>query len=130
MAKWYSIPTTMRMSEGEYRANCNGINIVFGAVLGFVLAGAERMPDSQFALTLLLSASLVITILYLETTEYRLFYAAMAILFIAFLPRLFEAFELPLIPKLQPTLGVWLLMVLLIELAPRDKDKTFEKEPQ
>lgn len=30
----------MRMTKREYRANIRGLNIVSGAVLGFVLAGA------------------------------------------------------------------------------------------
>ena len=52
MAKWYHFPTTSRLSDGEYEANIQGINIVFGAVLGFVLADASGLPPGDFPLNI------------------------------------------------------------------------------
>lgn len=119
MAKWYHIPTTFRMTDDEYAANINGINMVFGAVLGFVLARAEEMPTDDFAFVLLLSAGVVVTILYLASSEYRLFYAGTAALAIAFLPEFLAHMNIGQIPKLQPTLAVWAAMVVFLELFPR-----------
>jgi len=118
--KWYRIPTTMWVSQGEYQANINGMNMVFGAVLGFVLARTEALETMQFAFVLLLSAAVVVTILYLSSSEYRLFYAVVAIAAVAFLPVALNDMDIPPIPKLQPTLAVWVLMVLGIEMMPRE----------
>ena len=122
MAKWYKIPMTARVTQREYRANVNGINIVFGAVLGFVLAGAENLPPLDFATLLFVSAAVVILILYLGSTEYTLFYAMCAALSIAFFPYLFgDVVDLSQVPQLQPTLAVWAVMIVMVELLPREK---------
>jgi hypothetical protein len=127
--KWYRIPTTMRVSQGEYQANINGMNMVFGAVLGFVLARAEALETMQFAFVLLLSAAVVVTILYLSSSEYRLFYAVAAIAAVAFLPVALNDMDIPPIPKLQPTLAVWVLMVLGIEMMPREPTEPETGDP-
>lgn len=118
----FKFPKDARVSEREYRANIEGINIVFGAVLGFVLAGAEAMTTQQFALLLLLSATVVVMILYLGSSEYRAFYGIMAIVAVAALPWLMRGLEIPRLEKLQPTLGVWVAMVILLELIPKRKE--------
>lgn len=119
----FKFPKDARVSEREYRANIDGINIVFGAVLGFVLAGAEAMTTQQFALLLLLSAAVVITILYLGSSEYRAFYGLIAIVTVAILPWMMRGLEIPRLEKLQPTLGVWVAMVILLELMPKRKEE-------
>jgi hypothetical protein len=122
MANWYKIPTTLRITEGEYRANINGMNIVFGAVLGFVLAGAEGLPPLDFMTVLMVSAVAVILILYLGSTEYTLFYAALSAAVILALPMILDdQFKIKPIPYLQPTLFVWVGMVMALELTPRRK---------
>lgn len=123
MADWYKMPPSWSMTESEYDANIRGMNIVFGAVLGFVLAGTEGLPADDFAIVLLLSASVVITILYLAHSPYRLFYGMTAALVIYLLPMIQEEIlGINRIPKLQPTLAVWALMVVIVELIPR-RDK-------
>lgn len=125
MAKWYHIPTLSRMSEGEYQANIQGINIVFGAVLGFVLADANDLPQLDFAIVLFLSATVVVSILYLAHSEYKLVYGAITTFLVFMLP---QALEEPLgisaIPQLQPTLAVWTVMIIIVELIPRTKTST------
>lgn len=120
MANWYKIPTSWRMTEREYNANVTGMNIVFGAVLGFVLAGAESLAAKDFALLLIISATIAVLILYLGSSEYKLFNAVLVALAIGFLPHLLEdILALADVPKLQPTLAVWALMVLAVEILPR-----------
>ena len=129
MANWYKIPLHSRVTEREYRANVDGINIVFGAVLGFVLAGSESLPPTDFMILLFTSASIVISILYLSHSEYKLFYGAATAALIWFLPRITTDFlEIESIPALQPTLAVWATMVLLVELMPRHKTVKSEEE--
>ncbi|WP_298464809.1 hypothetical protein [uncultured Erythrobacter sp.] len=123
MAKWYKIPPSFRITQREYRANIEGMNIVFGAVLGFVLVGAENVEVRDFIGLLVLSSAIVIMILYLGSSEYKLFNAIMAGVSIAFLPYIaVDLFDITEVPKLQPTLAIWALMVLAVELIPREKE--------
>ncbi len=123
MSKWYRMPPTVAVTEREYRANVEGINIVFGAVLGFVLARADGLPVFDFMTLLLVSAAVVILILYLGSSEYVLFYTISTAGAIAALPLVLEnALKLPSIPYLQPTLAIWAIMILLVEMLPRAED--------
>jgi hypothetical protein len=112
------------MTYGEYRANIAGLNIFFGAVLGFVMAATEKLEAWNFGLVLLLTSAVVVSILYISSSPHRLIYAALTIGFIVTLPEVVEgilhdANALP--PKLQPTLAVWTLMTIAIEFLPREK---------
>lgn len=130
MGKWYRMPPTFRVTEREYRANIEGINIVFGAVLGFVLARADGLPIYDFMSLLFLSALVVILILYLGSSEYRLFYGVSAAGSIAALPMITTSgLKIQTVPYLQPTLAVWAFMVLLVELLPREPESKSEAEP-
>ncbi len=130
MTKWYAIPTSLAISEAEYRANISGINIVFGAVLGFVLAKIEGLPPLDFMVVLITSAAAVVTILYFGSTRHLLFYGLLAGAMIAVLPVVLNSFGIPPIPKLQPTLVAWTIMVLVVELSPRQKPDTEREEIQ
>jgi hypothetical protein len=130
VTKWYAIPTSLAISEAEYRANISGINIVFGAVLGFVLAKIEGLPPLDFMVVLITSAAAVVTILYFGSTRYPLFYGLLAGAMIAVLPVVLDSFGIPPIPKLQPTLVAWTIMVLVVELSPRQKPDTKREEIQ
>jgi hypothetical protein len=124
MANWYKIPPSRHISEREYRANVSGMNIVFGAVLGFVLAGAEGLAPIDFMIVLFVSALAVILILYLGSSEYILFYGVGVALLIFFIPSILtDQLTRNPIPYLQPTLAVWATMVALVELLPRQKHK-------
>jgi hypothetical protein len=121
MPKWTSWG---RMTHGEYRANLNGLGIFFGAVLGFVMAGTETLEPIDFALTLFLAATVVITILYVSSSPRRIAYALVSAILIAGLPRILgellsEGAQIP--RNLQPTLAVWLGITLIVEFLPREK---------
>ncbi|MES2444009.1 MAG: hypothetical protein V4574_14365 [Pseudomonadota bacterium] len=113
-----------RMTQTEYRANLNGLGIFFGAVLGFVMAGTDTLAPRDFAMTLFLSATVVITILYVSSSPRRIVYAILSAILIAALPRILaqllsDGAQIP--RNLQPTLAVWLGITLLVEFLPREK---------
>jgi hypothetical protein len=115
----------VRMTHGEYRANLTGLNIFFGAVLGFVLAGTEALDPLPFALLLTMAAGAVISILYITSSERRVMYSIMTLFVIAFMdrwadPLLPMGFDLP--AKLQPTLAVWALLTMFVEFMPRERN--------
>jgi hypothetical protein len=119
----------IRMTEREYRANIDGLNIFFGAVLGFVLAGSEALGDFWFGVLLVVTAGIVVSILYITASKQRLVYSALALGIILTLGEWLEPF-LPgaaSIPaKLQPTLAVWALLTILVEFLPREEREASE----
>lgn len=122
MAKWYDFPTNARMADGDYRAGLNALNIVFGAVLGFVLVGGENLPIFDFVALLVISALIVMMIQSIALSDYTLFSIVFTAIAIAFLPQIAEEwFSLTRVPKLQPTLAIWAAMATILELSPREK---------
>lgn len=122
MAKWYKFPTNAHMADGDYRAGLNALNIVFGAVLGFVLVGGENLPIFDFVALLVISALIVMMIQSIALSDYTLFSIVFTAIAIAFLPQIAEEwFSLTRVPKLQPTLAIWAAMATILELSPREK---------
>ena len=122
MSNWYKFPSHTRMSEGDYKAGLNALNIVFGAVLGFVLVGGENLPIFDFIALLAISALVVMMIQSIALSEYTLFSVITTGVAIYFLPQIAEEwFSLTKVPKLQPTLAVWAGMATLLELSPRER---------
>ncbi|WP_298301921.1 hypothetical protein [uncultured Erythrobacter sp.] len=121
MANWYKFPTNSRMTDGDYRAGLNALNIVFGAVLGFVLVGGENLPIFDFVALLVISALIVMMIQSIALSDFTLFSVLSTAIAIYFLPQLAEEwFSLTKVPKLQPTLAVWATMATILELSPRE----------
>jgi hypothetical protein len=114
----------MRMTEREYRANIDGLNIFFGAVLGFVLAGSESLDNFWFGVLLAGTAGIVVSILYITASEHRIAYSGMALALTASMGSWLEDLlpgtnSIP--PKLQPCLLVWALLTMSVEFLPRDE---------
>lgn len=113
-----------RMSAKEYQANINGLNIFFGAVLGFVLAGTENLSDLQFGLVLFVLATVVITILFISSSRSRILYSALAIGMATAFPVIVDVLldGHGVVPgKIRPTLLVWTLMTIVVEFLPRER---------
>lgn len=112
------------MSVSEYQANINGLNMFFGAILGFVLAGTEKLDDLQFGMVLAVLAGVVITIFFISASRNRIAYSATALIWAAAFPEAID-FMLQgqdLVPgKIRPTLLVWTLMTIVVEFWARDK---------
>lgn len=110
------------MDEREYQANVYGLQIVFGAVLGFVLAGAENFEPFDFAALLLVTIGAVVSILYISASQRRLAYAALATGYALALPWIVQRItEVHAPEKLAPTLLIWTLFQAGVEFAPRRK---------
>ena len=115
-----------RMSSGEYQANLNGMNMFFGAVLGFVLSGTEKLSAWQFGVLLTALAGIVITVLYISSSKHRLAYSLLALFYAATFPEVMGLLlrSPELVPdKVRPTLLVWIGMTVLVEFWAREKDE-------
>jgi len=116
------------MTGEEYRANVNGLNIFFGAILGVIMADVESSSAFNYALVLMMVASMVIMLLYISASKYRLVYACLAsttlvlVWFSAYKgDELIDAQNDWVMEKLVPTLTAWLLMIIFVEFLPREK---------
>lgn len=118
---WFVGP--QRMNAKERKANIDGLNIVFGAVLGFVLAATENMGTYDFSIILFYSATIVVTILYVTHSRFKWAYMAISFVAVATLPlameRVFIEATSQIPEKLQPTFAVWWAMSILMEIWPR-----------
>ena len=126
------MPQMLVVTESEYRANHAGLNTFFGAVLGFVMAGTERLDPVEFAYVLGMVSGAVISILYVSASPHKFTYSLLTIVLILLLPgivdsQLDKGEHLP--EKLQPTLLVWTLLSILVEYFPRRPDDQPAKEP-
>lgn len=115
------------MTPGEYQANLAGVNLFFGAVLGVVLAGTDRLGTRDFSITLVSTAGLVVMLLHVTSSRFRLLNAVVAAVLIALLPRFLAVVlqEPAAVPRhLQPTLLIWWAFIGLAEFGPRERSTT------
>ena len=131
--KWISDFT--RISHREYKANLSGMNIFFGAILGVVMAEYESSSPRDYIAALLLSAALVVNILYISSSKRRIFYALMAASIIGFLWVAAFLDEIPfdfdatwLMNRYLPAMSVWFGMTLFIEFTPRERPEREGRE--
>ena len=114
-----------KMSKGEYQANLSGINMCFGAVLGLVLTGTERLDGWPLGVVLAILASTVISILFISSSRHGVAYAIYTLLLTLTMPRMIDIMLKghDLLPdKVQPTLIVWTMMTIMVEFWGREKD--------
>ena len=112
-------------TDSEVAANHAGMNTFFGAVLGFVMAGSEKLDQFEFAYLLFMVAGTVISILYVSASRQKAIYAALSLMLILLLPKLMDNMLDPgeqLPSKLQATLLVWTAMSIFVEFLPRRSD--------
>lgn len=89
------------------------------------MASTENLTNKDYVLVLFTTAAMVITILYISSSKHRILYSILAFALIAVLPYILGVMVSPgaqLPPKLQPTLAVWLAMMLIVEFNPRDRE--------
>lgn len=103
-----------RINEDEYRANINGLNTFFGAVLGFVIADITTRDPLHFAQVLLITSAVVVGILYVSASPRRWLYAVFNLLVIWGLSRIVPPAAGD-VQRLQITLAVWNLMAVGVE---------------
>ena len=119
------LPSALTTTESEYQAHLAAMNTFFGAVLGFVMAGTERLDQFEFAIVLIFVSGIVISILYVSASPYKLLYAVLTVAMVALLPLAIAPILDPgeqLPDKLQATLYVWTFISITVEFLPRRPD--------
>lgn len=120
------------MTAAEYRANLQGLNVFFGAVLGVVMAGTEGLNSYDYGAVLFLVATIVVTILYISSSKWRLIYTALTLVAVLLLPRIVDRLidgTMTSLMYLQVTLFVWTVMAAVIEFTPREPGEAVQSRP-
>ncbi len=131
LGKLASVVGMGKMSQGEYNANINGINMFFGAVLGVVLGGIEKLTQFQFGVVLFLLAGNVISILFISGSRHRLVYAVYTIIISLTTPTVIDLMlrTKGAVPsQVVPTLLAWTIMTIAVEFWGRDQTNPAESE--
>lgn len=119
-------PSFLVATESEYAAHLSSMNTFFGAVLGFVMAGTEKLDVIEFSVLLLFVSGIVVSILYVSASRTKLAYGLMTLFLIFILPGSLGPFLEPddrLPDKLQTTLFVWTVLAIIVEYLPRRPDE-------
>ncbi len=107
-----------KMTAREYEASVTALNIFFGAVIGVSLGNIGEMPTSEYVTTLIFTSSSVMAVLFVAYSERKLMNLVITPMVLGAVwwadqsPK--EVLSLP--PKVMPTLAVWLVLVLFIEV--------------
>ena len=119
------------MEHGEYRAALDALNLFFGAIIGVQFARVEGLSLADYALLLVLTASLVALILIVSNTRRRLWaFVQLALFFAAYSwIVLSEMLAGDIGARLVVTLGCWALAALVYEYSPRLPDRKGAIEP-
>jgi len=119
------------MTHDEYKANINGLNIFFGAILGVVMADANISSALEYSISLVVIASFIIMLLYINVSEHRLLYAVSAVLILLVVWfKIYQGGQFASIDnawleqRLLPTLSVWLGMIVVVEFYPKSSSGT------
>jgi hypothetical protein len=109
----------------EKKGSVDGINLFFGALLGANLGATGALPLYDYVYLIVVLAATVMTLRVFALSERRRYawtllggYLVFVALFL-FLPDVGpDALDQASLNRLAATLGVWLVMILLIELMP------------
>jgi hypothetical protein len=95
----------------------------FGAVLGFVLTRTEQLSSWRFGVVLAALASVVVAILYVSSSRNRLAWSIYAVAAALLVPEVLNLLGNDVVPdKVRPTLLVWALMTIAVELWSRERE--------
>lgn len=108
-----------KLTQREYEASLNALNIFFGAIIGVSLGNIEKMPTINYVVLLLITASIVSTILVVSYSHRRFqnMLVMILVLAMAWYAHLYLTDESPVTfpEKLLPTLSVWAGMAIMLE---------------
>lgn len=108
-----------KLTQREYEASLNALNIFFGAIIGVSLGNIEKMPTINYVVLLLITASIVSTILVVSYSHRRFqnMLVMILVLAMAWYAHLYLTDESPIAfpEKLLPTLSVWAAMAIMLE---------------
>jgi hypothetical protein len=119
-----------KLSQREYEASLNALNIFFGAIIGVSLGNIEAMSVQDYVVLLLATAAMVSTILVVSYSHRRIWNVVVmfSLLGFAWYIDIYRAkgIDIDFPEKLLPTLSVWAGLAILLEFT----EKTSEPDAE
>ncbi len=123
--KFLKIGNPFKLTQREYEATINALNIFFGAIIGVSLGNIAEIPLKDYMILLVIIATLVSSILLVTYTHRRIWNSVMLTVFllVAWYLESDTGGELIDFPdRVLPTLTVWAAMAVSTEFSDRADD--------
>ncbi|MEO9601424.1 hypothetical protein [Parasphingorhabdus sp.] len=120
--KLFKIGNPFKLTQREYEATINALNIFFGAIIGVSLGNITEIPMDEYVVLLVVIAALVSSILLATYTHRRIWNSIMLVgfLLIAWYLESDSSDGLVDFPdRVLPTLTVWGALAILTEFSER-----------
>ncbi len=123
--KLLKIGNPFKLTQREYEATINALNIFFGAIIGVSLGNIAEIPLKDYVILLVVISALVSSILLVTYTHRRIWNSIMLIGFLlaAWYQESDTGGEFIDFPdRVLPTLTVWAAMAIMTEFSDRADD--------
>jgi len=130
------ISALWRQTEGAKVGGLDGLNLFFGALLGANLGTVEKLPLFDYVKLIILLAGTVMTIRIISTSKQRRYTLGLAGFYVALIAGMLLSDDLrpqgmspDELNRIIVTLGIWISLVVLIELSPVRPDEDESEVP-
>lgn len=120
-----NIGNIFKLTQREYEATINALNIFFGAIIGVSLGNITEIPLQDYMVLLVVIATMVSSILMVTYTHRPLWNSI--VLTVVFLAAWYaesdssdQMIDFP--DRVLPTLSVWAGMAIMTEFSDRNRD--------
>ncbi|WP_108810774.1 hypothetical protein [Sphingorhabdus sp. Alg231-15] len=125
LEKLRQIGDIFKLTQREYEATINALNIFFGAIIGVSLGNITEIPLQDYIMLLVVIATMVSSILMVTYTHRPLWNSlVLAVIFLAaWYAESDSSGQLIDFPdRVLPTLSVWAAMAIMTEFTDRTRD--------
>ncbi|MEH6702345.1 hypothetical protein [Parasphingorhabdus sp.] len=118
------IGNPFRLTQREYEATINALNIFFGAIIGVSLGNITEIPMDDYILLLVIISAMVSSILLVTYTHRRIWNSIMltAVLLAAWYAESNAGDLIDFPERVLPTLTVWGALAVMTEFSDRADD--------
>lgn len=124
LGKLLKIGNTFKLTQREYEATINALNIFFGAIIGVSLGNITEIPLDDYVILLVIISALVSSILLVTYTHRRIWNSIMltAVLTAAWYAESDTGGVIDFPERVLPTLTVWAALAVMTKFSDRADD--------
>jgi hypothetical protein len=128
LGKFLKIGNLFRLTQREYEATINALNIFFGAIIGVSLGNITEIPMDDYVILLVIISAMVSSILLVTYTHRRIWNSVMltGVLLAAWYAESSTGGLIDFPERVLPTLTVWAVLAVTTEFSDRAEDPQSE----
>jgi len=129
--KLLKIGNPFRLTQREYEATINALNIFFGAIIGVSLGNITEIPMDDYVILLVIISAMVSSILLVTYTHRRIWNSVMlaGVLLAAWYAESDSSGGIIDFPeRVLPTLTVWAVLAVVTEFSDRAEDPKTDQD--